>query len=158
MGGHKFQPVFSHEAAAALWALCISYAYFTVYSTRGLFCFCNMLSCSTWRSTRARLPTVMLSQRLKRRCGWRKTGTRTCFLDPRLHRRLTSRRAWPTRSPRPLTLETEEMSFHSQWPEIQVKQGFFLAVFWAALDSGVSEILSFWKNLGYFGLEFSKSP
>ena len=37
-------------------------------------------------------------------------------------------------------------------------QGFFLAVFWAALDSGVSEILSFWKNLGYFGLEFSKSP
>ena len=33
-----------------------------------------------------------------------------------------------------------------------------LAVFWAALDSGVSEILSFCKNLGYFGLGFLKSP
>ena len=41
---------------------------------------------------------------------------------------------------------------------ILVSQGFFLAVFWAVLDSGVSEILSFWKNLGYFGLDFSKSP
>ena len=33
-----------------------------------------------------------------------------------------------------------------------------LAVFWASLGSGVSEIFSFCKNLGYFGIEFSKIP
>ena len=37
------------------------------------------------------------------------------------------------------------------------RSGFF-SRFLAALDSGVSEILSFCKNLGYVGLEFLKNP